>query len=69
MKYPSKKIVRNFLYKGRRIKVADCMYSDGDGAIHVWVGRKMVSCFGFGTVEEAINEGKFEINNSKYKRK
>jgi hypothetical protein len=64
-----KKIVRNFLFKNRRIKVADVSFEDGDGAYHVWVGRKLVSCFGFGTVQEAVNEGKFEINNSKYRRK
>lgn len=69
MKYPNKKIIRNFLYKGRRIKIASCMYSEGDGAYHIWVGRKLISVFGFGSVEEAIYEGKYEINNSTYKRK
>lgn len=68
MKY-TKKIVRNFLYKGRRIKVADITYEDGDGAYHIWVGRKMISCFGFGFPYEAVNAGKFEIDNSKYRRK
>jgi hypothetical protein len=65
---PLKKTVRNFLYKNRRVKVALVEF-EGDGCYHVWVGRKLVSCFGFGTVQEAINEGKFEINNSKYRRK
>ncbi len=64
---PVKKIARNFLFKGRRIKVALVTY-EGDGAYHVWVGRKLISCFGFGSAEEAVYEGKCEINNSKFRR-
>ena len=60
-------VKRNFLYKGRRIKVS-LVESNDDGCYHVWVGRKLISCFGFGFIEDAINEGKFEINSSKYRR-
>ena len=61
----TKKIVRNFLYKGRRVRVADCSYSNGDGAYHVWIGRKRISCFGFGSIEECVEEAKFTINSEK----
>ena len=61
-------VKRNFLYKGRRLKVVE-VASEGNGTCHVFMGRKLISFFGFGTVEEVVDYGKLKVNDLKFNRR